>query len=256
MSDTERPPREHYERMRHALADFAYSNDMTLATAQNKARRIYESTPDTDAWAKSAAPEPRECEHLWVTDGINPTGCQRRGAPAAAPAPDALDALITVIKDYNQADDDGVMVLVSRQACDEAAAALTAMRGEIARANTERDEWKERAPHWNDPLGAASLSVHEAKSWRERAETLELKLAQSSSAWTAMNELQAKEWRRAEAAEAALLDANEMCRSAYAVAERDGRETAWLALRHSLKQSLDRQHAVLAPIRAAKDAAK
>ncbi len=50
----------------------------------------------------------------------------------------------------------------------------------------------------------------------------------------------------------ALLDANDMCRSAYAVAERDGTETGWQAWRTSLKASLERQHIVLAPIRAAR----
>jgi len=45
----------------------------------------------------------------------------------------------------------------------------------------------------------------------------------------------------------ALRDANELCRSAYQVALRDGKTTNWRAFRKSLIISLDRQYAVMYP---------
>ena len=45
----------------------------------------------------------------------------------------------------------------------------------------------------------------------------------------------------------ALKDANDLCRSAYQVAVREGRETNWPAFRDCLSESLDRQHRVMYP---------
>lgn len=45
----------------------------------------------------------------------------------------------------------------------------------------------------------------------------------------------------------ALNDANEVCRSAMAIAERDGNETNWTAFRCRCRSSLALQHAVMYP---------
>ena len=50
----------------------------------------------------------------------------------AAPSPAAEDGLVAALRAYKQADDEGVMVLVSRQACDEAAARIECDAQEIA----------------------------------------------------------------------------------------------------------------------------
>lgn len=42
------------------------------------------------------------------------------------------DGLIEALRNYQQADAEGVMVLVSRQACDEAAAELESLRARVA----------------------------------------------------------------------------------------------------------------------------
>lgn len=42
-----------------------------------------------------------------------------------------------------------------------------------------------------------------------------------------------------------LKEANELCRSALAIAEREGRETNWLSFRARLEESLKRQHAIM-----------
>ena len=47
--------------------------------------------------------------------------------------------------------------------------------------------------------------------------------------------------------QAALKDANDLCRSAYQVAKRNGRKTNWPAFRDCLRESLERQHAVMYP---------
>ena len=53
----------------------------------------------------------------------------------------------------------------------------------------------------------------------------------------------------------ALEDANGICRSAMAIAERGGRETNWDAFTGQLRESLQRQHAVMYPPENAKCAA-
>jgi hypothetical protein len=51
-----------------------------------------------------------------------------------------LTELCAALRDYEQADDDGVFVRVSRQACDEAAARIEAQQREIAELRTQRDQ--------------------------------------------------------------------------------------------------------------------
>lgn len=84
-------------------------------------------------------------------------------------------SLIEALRDYRPADDDGVMVIVSRQACDEAADALERVsnlpvdeaRTEIARLTAERDKMREALEaiaeeRWNaDVPPLAMVSVHE-----------------------------------------------------------------------------------------------
>jgi len=50
---------------------------------------------------------------------------------------------------------------------------------------------------------------------------------------------------------AALKDANDLCRSAYQVAIREGRETNWPSFRDRLSESLAHQHRVMYPPNAA-----
>lgn len=52
-----------------------------------------------------------------------------------------MDGLIKALRAYQQADADGVMVLVSRQACDEAAAELEKLEHHLAAAY-------QRGAHW------------------------------------------------------------------------------------------------------------
>lgn len=44
-----------------------------------------------------------------------------------------------------------------------------------------------------------------------------------------------------------LKDANDLCRSAFQIAERDGKDTNWPAFRAQLEASLKRQHAIMYP---------
>lgn len=65
--------------------------------------------------------------------------------------------LVAALRDYKQADADGVMVLVSRQACDEAAAELEWMRDHI------------RCLIENDPNDDAADAVTVLDVWRKEA---------------------------------------------------------------------------------------
>ena len=59
---------------------------------------------------------------------------------AASLAREGEDGLCEALTSYQQADEDGVMVLVSRQACDEAATRLRALASEKEGLRRERDE--------------------------------------------------------------------------------------------------------------------
>ena len=54
---------------------------------------------------------------------------------------DVLDAL----RNYHQADEDGVMVLVSRQACDEAIAEIDRLNERVSELEVLVNEWREIA---------------------------------------------------------------------------------------------------------------
>ncbi len=45
----------------------------------------------------------------------------------------------------------------------------------------------------------------------------------------------------------ALVDANDLCRSAWQISERDGKETEWKNFRDCLGESLERQHRMMYP---------
>ncbi len=45
-----------------------------------------------------------------------------------------------------------------------------------------------------------------------------------------------------------LRDANDLCRSAFSIAQRDGKATNWEAFRAKLSESLERQHKLLFPV--------
>lgn len=57
---------------------------------------------------------------------------------------DFLDAL----RDYQQADEDGVMVLVSRQACDEAIAEIERLRMQLAEAKASAVKFQRHRDAW------------------------------------------------------------------------------------------------------------
>ena len=65
-----------------------------------------------------------------------------------------LRALEAALRAYQQADQDGVMVLVSRQACDEAADALPSLLARIEALTVERDQWQSRAQTAWDQMDA------------------------------------------------------------------------------------------------------
>ena len=119
-------------------------------------------------------------------------------------APD-LDALICAIRNYRQADSDGIVVFVSREACDKAAAALAELREDNARLRhpTAMDE----------AIAAGDGTLHGAiDHWQQLSDALQ-----------ADNERLAKrgqkyrdDWERAEAEaerlEQAILDQAELNR--------------------------------------------
>lgn len=71
--------------------------------------------------------------------------------------------LIAALKAYTQADADGVMVKVSRQACDEAAERIAALEADLAAANTRADLMLRVAQ--KHEAEAAALRV-DAERWR------------------------------------------------------------------------------------------
>lgn len=89
-----------------------------------------------------------------MTDHTSNTSPQRLGASGScATASEASEVnsnigeliertplIIEALRSYDQADEEGVMVLASRQACDESADALTALHNQIETLKKERDE--------------------------------------------------------------------------------------------------------------------
>jgi hypothetical protein len=55
-------------------------------------------------------------------------------------------------------------------------------------------------------------------------------------------------FKRARKAEIELKEANELLRSAFAIAERNGASTNWEAWRNQLRIALNRQHKILYPV--------
>ncbi len=62
---------------------------------------------------------------------------------------EALDALVNALRSGEQADMDGVMVRVSRQACEEAADMLTAQAAKLAEAEADADRLAEALRYRN-----------------------------------------------------------------------------------------------------------
>ena len=81
------------------------------------------------------------------------------------------------------------------------------------------------------------------------SETVEAALKRTEATACAMKEPDCSDVLAAEVRKlrAALQDANDLCRSAYQVAVREGRETNWNAFRDCLSESLDRQNRVMYP---------
>lgn len=81
------------------------------------------------------------------------------------------------------------------------------------------------------------------------SETVEAALKRTEATACAMKEPDCSDVLAAEVRKlrTALKDANDLCRSAYQVAIREGRETNWPAFRDCLSESLDRQHRVMYP---------
>ena len=74
-------------------------------------------------------------------------------------SPEAVERLAEALMAQEQADMDGVMVKVSRQACDESAATLRALAAENARLRAERDEQQERAEEAESEITRAQEQV-------------------------------------------------------------------------------------------------
>lgn len=92
--------------------------------------------------------------------------------------------LISALTSYQQADEDGVMVVVSRQACDEAATGFRTLLERNAALERERDDWESRFWRRDEQADKAYL----------RAEAAEAKLAE------AMKELKSIEEKSAQTA--------------------------------------------------------
>lgn len=71
--------------------------------------------------------------------------------------------LTTALKSYTQADEDGVMVKVSRQACDEAVERIAVLERDLAVAQNRADAMLRVAEKWE--AEAAALRV-DAEKWR------------------------------------------------------------------------------------------
>jgi hypothetical protein len=73
-------------------------------------------------------------ERIILRHGDYPVHCAAEiiaaGWTPPGSAPEVTKAMMNALRSYKQADEDGVMVLVSRQALDEAIAALSAQQGE------------------------------------------------------------------------------------------------------------------------------
>lgn len=80
-------------------------------------------------------------------------------------------------------------------------------------------------------------------------ETVEAALKRTEATACAMKEPDCSDVLAAEVRKlrTALKDANDLCRSAYQVAMREGHKTNWPAFRACLSESLDRQHRVMYP---------
>ena len=63
---------------------------------------------------------------------------------ASIPLAGDVDALCKALLSYQQADADGVMVTVSRQACDEAASLISSLAGRVEAEKRERERLKDR----------------------------------------------------------------------------------------------------------------
>lgn len=56
--------------------------------------------------------------------------------------------VVKALRAYQQADEDGVMVLVSRQACDEAASEIELLRERLNSARDELVKFQRHRDHW------------------------------------------------------------------------------------------------------------
>ena len=95
-----------------------------------------------------------------------------------------MDKMIEALKSYTQADEDGIMVLVSRQACDEAVKEIEDLREQLKASNAftgelmeDRDEWRRRAEaaglrvgtHKTEIESLRSMVAKDSESLRNRA---------------------------------------------------------------------------------------
>ena len=86
-----------------------------------------------------------------------------------------------------------------------------------------------------------------AEGVEEKSTALDIKFEYVSTQLDDANKVIASLRAECDALRAALKDANDLCRSAYAIAERNG-EANWPAFRKRLGDSLERQHRVMYPV--------
>lgn len=84
--------------------------------------------------------------------------------------PDAVAALAIALRSGEQADMDGVMVRVSRQACEEAADLLEALAARLAEVEAQLDTLAGASV---EAIGTAAHAVNGWKHWMDRAEAAE-----------------------------------------------------------------------------------
>lgn len=88
--------------------------------------------------------------------------------------------LVEALRSYQQADEDGVMVIVSRQACDEAASEITRLKAEVERLTDENAMLRDAEDRWiarlavvrhhtgdNGKMMLAEFSAWFDKRWNE-----------------------------------------------------------------------------------------
>lgn len=108
-----------------------------------------------------------------------------------------MSDIVDALKSYRQADQDGVMVTVSRQACDEAAAELTRLRARVEELEADKRDLLKHADVQRMParLLSEALAIAEA-AFSNRGDRGG---SPGEWAWERMNEIETRISRAARA---------------------------------------------------------